>query len=634
MGINLFDYQQGAVAAIHGHWREWHSNGRPSKARKPLVVMATGCGKTETLLSQVAVAVRKGKRVLWVSHRRELVEDPVKRFKRYHPDMAGKAAVCMASSGAPLYGRAFTSASKETLAYHDEKTDTYPHMDAYFRYGSPALIIIDEAHHTGAPKYGPFLEQLARRCNTSPLWVGLTATPEHPAGLSRIWDMVYDYDIVSAINAGNLTEPWVVEEFFTEAKAGNGFAADKALAEERAFINHIADLWGTSDKARMHMATRWPLTTSSDKKHMTLHGRSTLVFVNSIDMARKVAGELCKRGLRAAWVSGDDPKRVQKIEQMRNGQIDVCVNAQLLTEGTDIPRVNAIVLARSYDKWPFFVQTVGRGLRLFCPGLQRGKDYMTRFDFNYGYHRGHQDCLIIDVKGGTRNHRLEGKLILGNAPMCKFSEDGEHDWVRKGKYGAVCNHEGCGARASCYKSVVAGISTAHQWGEDGICTNCGAQQCPTSPTNKHDWQEISDDKMGCTFCGAEINKARLPMKPKTRKAIKVGFAVTYVTPIVDGKAQPKDERQLRCLRTKTGKVWTYVLAVQSAAGPVAASTWDIYTVRDGQRKKREARTGQTWEQVTVALSSLMTEDANIDARSEEVKMRAVAHFALPTIRYR
>jgi superfamily II DNA/RNA helicase len=113
--------------------------------------------------------------------------------------------------------------------------------------------------------------------------------------------------------------------------------------------------------------------------------RSTLVFTPMIKSAQGMATALQSIGIRADWISGDDPDREKKIEQYTKGEIQMLCNVQLLTEGVDLPRTAAIALCRPTKSRPLYAQIVGRGTRLY---------------------EGKQDALIIDFNFLTTKHKL------------------------------------------------------------------------------------------------------------------------------------------------------------------------------------------------------------------------------------
>ena len=63
--------QVAALQGIASHWRN-----ADGKDRRALTILPTGVGKTITALEACRKAVEKGKRVLWIAHREELVTQP------------------------------------------------------------------------------------------------------------------------------------------------------------------------------------------------------------------------------------------------------------------------------------------------------------------------------------------------------------------------------------------------------------------------------------------------------------------------------------------------------------------------------------------------------------------------------
>ena len=168
--IELRDYQRECVAAIDALDGGSH-----------LVQMATGLGKTVTF-SRIA---RPG-RMLVISHRDELVYQPVKYFD---------CEVGIEKGPESSHGEEVVSTSLQTLARRLEST---------FRPGEFDIIVTDEAHHALAESYRRVYDYLEPR-----LHVGFTATPRRgdDRGLSPVFDdIVFTRDLRWGIANGYLCD--------------------------------------------------------------------------------------------------------------------------------------------------------------------------------------------------------------------------------------------------------------------------------------------------------------------------------------------------------------------------------------------------------------------------------------------
>ena len=133
--------------------------------RKALVVMATGAGKTRTVIALADLLMRANwaKRVLFLADRVALVNQAVKAFKAHLPDAAPVNLVTERDA----QGRVYVSTYPTMMGLINEVDG-----DRRFGVGHFDLIVIDEAHRSIYQKYKAIFEYF------DALLVGLTATPK------------------------------------------------------------------------------------------------------------------------------------------------------------------------------------------------------------------------------------------------------------------------------------------------------------------------------------------------------------------------------------------------------------------------------------------------------------------------
>ena len=134
--------------------------------RKALVVMATGAGKTRTVIALTDLLMRCNwvKRVLFLADRLALVNQAVKAFKLHLPDSSPVNLVTEKDTE----GRVYLSTYPTMMGLIDESADGLRR----FGVGYFDLIVIDEAHRSVYQKYRAIFEYF------DSLLVGLTATPK------------------------------------------------------------------------------------------------------------------------------------------------------------------------------------------------------------------------------------------------------------------------------------------------------------------------------------------------------------------------------------------------------------------------------------------------------------------------
>lgn len=220
---------------------------------------------------------------------------------------------------------------------------------------------VHNCHHAVAKTYRDILAQFPEA-----KVVGWTATPVRAdeRGLRGVFESVaYRLPIRRAISEGALVKPVIM---------GFGIGGDLATAfEADNFLELVLDKW-----------------------HAHAAGRRTVAFTSTIAQAHQTADYFRGHGVPAAAISGETPKRERESvrQALVAGELKLVANAQVWTEGTDIPEIAAMLILRQYKPHDGpFIQMVGRGLR---PA------------------EGKSDCVILDFNPAQgRNFNLEGDLL-------------------------------------------------------------------------------------------------------------------------------------------------------------------------------------------------------------------------------
>lgn len=97
--------------------------------------------------------------------------------------------------------------------------------------------------------------------------------------------------------------------------------------------------------------------------------KSTLVFCVDLAHVASLTATFRQHGIDARFVTSDTHAKVrtERLEAFKTGKYPVLLNCGIFTEGTDIPNIDCIVLARPTQSRNLLVQMIGRGLRNF-PG--------------------------------------------------------------------------------------------------------------------------------------------------------------------------------------------------------------------------------------------------------------------------
>ncbi len=289
---------------------------------KYLIQMATGLGKTVTF----ANIPRRG-RMLILSHREELVRQPLKYFTcMTGVEMAGESS----SSLDEVVSASVQSITRrlERFAPHD--------FD---------IVVCDEAHHAAANTYKRIFEYFTPR-----LLLGFTATPGRgdKVRLDNIFDdIIFQRDLKWGIQNQYLSDIYC-------RRVNIGFD----LRNVRTRLGDYAP--GELEEAMDGTAD------AIAQAYMELAVGATLIFAVSVKQAQEIADRIPG----AVVVTGETKNRAAIIEAFTRREIPCIVNCMVFTEGTDIPLVETVIIARPTQSDSLYTQMVGRGLRLY-PGKER-----------------------------------------------------------------------------------------------------------------------------------------------------------------------------------------------------------------------------------------------------------------------
>ena len=369
--IKLRDYQREAIDAVFAAWAGGMS--------RPAIVLPTGAGKTvvfsalvkefracQTAVTPIGTDMRitmwpdKGKRVMILAHRDELVDQAIAKVRATMPGVnVGKV-----KAGDNDIRADVMVCSVQTLASQHRRDRL---VDQQRISGDIGLIITDECHHAAAATYKKIYAAFP-----DALQLGVTATMARGdgVGLGSVWeDVVYSRSILNLISKNHLVDVRTkrvdletLDLGAVKASRGDWQAGDlgKALMEAEA-DTAIARAY------REHAGSR-----------------QGIVFTPTVETARAAANALNGAGVPSAIVSGETSRedRRQVYEDFRTGARQVLVNCMVLTEGFDAPWAEVAVIARPTQSAPLYTQMVGRVLRPWP---------------------GKKEALVLDLVGASSN---------------------------------------------------------------------------------------------------------------------------------------------------------------------------------------------------------------------------------------
>lgn len=383
-------YQTRAIRRIAESFERDHD-------RKALLVMATGAGKTRTVIALCDLLMRCNwvKRALFLADRVALVNQAVNAFKRHLPDASPVNLVTEKHAE----GRVFVSTYPTMMGLIDEAADGHRR----FGVGHFDLIVIDEAHRSVFQKYGAILDYF------DSLLVGLTATPKDEVGRNtyRLFDLedgvpTDSYSLEDAVRDGFLVPPKAVSVPLKFQREGIKYAElseedkdqwdalewdDEGNVPERvesAAVNKWLFNKDTVDKVLEHLMTRGITVTGGDRLG------KTIVFAKNQQHADFIAERF---NANYPHYKGEFARVITFKTEYAQNLIDafsakdkaphIAISVDMLDTGIDVPEVVNLVFFKLVRSKTKFWQMLGRGTRL-CPDLfAPGEDKKLFYVFDY-----------------------------------------------------------------------------------------------------------------------------------------------------------------------------------------------------------------------------------------------------------
>jgi superfamily II DNA or RNA helicase len=362
---SLHPYQRDAIEAL-GRWTE-----DPSE-QKGVLCLPTGSGKTRTAVYFALDRwVQKRRKVLWLCHRTELMEQAVEAFQKLKA-AAGRSFV-VGRFGNKGEGQIdepvdVVVAKVPSLARGNDQTSRLARL--WNEQGGFALVVVDEAHHAVASTWKRLLGE-ARELDATVRILGLTATPtraidgERPMLVRQVGRVLFEQSAGALIEEEYLARP-MLHTVNTELS----FEASPDAVEE---YERFGDIPKSLAKEISSSAARNAVALSFFERGPFGRGYGkwgkTLVFAQNRIQAESLAKEISDRcDLNVREVYGDtDVERRGEIVRGFSGdgtiEVDVVVNVGVFTEGTDLKGVETVLLARPTRSPVLFAQMIGRGMR-------------------------------------------------------------------------------------------------------------------------------------------------------------------------------------------------------------------------------------------------------------------------------
>lgn len=297
--------------------------------RRTCVVAPCGAGKTIIMAWMAAQAAVRGTAVLFVVHRQELIDQSSETFQ------ALKIQHGIISPRTPATDDMIQIGSIFTVIRRLEKIR------------KPGLIILDEAHHSKAQSWEKLLNAFP-----DAFVVGLTATPARMGGqgLGEIFNsLVLGPSVRQLIEWGNLSPfryyapPVVADLSGLRVKYGEYVKSEIAIRMDKSEI--IGD--------------------AIQQYRKLADGKRAICYCVGVAHSEHTAEMFQAAGIPAQHIDGETPPEVRRtaIEQFRTGEIRVLCNVDLISEGFDVPAMEAVLLLRPTQSLTLHIQQSMRPMR-------------------------------------------------------------------------------------------------------------------------------------------------------------------------------------------------------------------------------------------------------------------------------
>ncbi len=408
-------YQEGAIKAV------CDSFGKKNR-RKALLVMATGSGKTRTVIALCDVLLQHGwvKNILFLADRTSLVTQAKRSFVNLLPDLS---VTNLCEDKENFNAHCVFSTYQTMMNCIDSVKDEKGKL---FTCGHFDLVICDEAHRSIYNKYRDIFNYF-----DAPL-VGLTATPkdEIDKNTYEVFELengvpTYGYELADAVKDGYLVDFMSVETKLKFIEQGIVYddLSDEDKEEYEATFARDGDM---PDRIGSSALNDWIFNEDTIKEVLNVlmtngikidYGQKigkTIIFAKNHRHAEKIFevfnkeyphlngfAKVIDNTINYAQSAIDEFSDAKKLPQ-------IAISVDMLDTGIDVPEVLNLVFFKKVMSKAKFWQMIGRGTRL-CPGLLDGEDKKLFYIFDFC---GNFEFFRMGGKGKSANQiALQGAIF-------------------------------------------------------------------------------------------------------------------------------------------------------------------------------------------------------------------------------
>ncbi len=363
--VTLYPYQEDAVEALKKYFIE-------ENRRSAILSMPTGSGKTRTSVCYLLRdMISRGYQVIWLCHRSMLIEQAAEQFYKFAPiikekndDLEQFKMVCISGKHASV--RAMEEDDNLIISSVQSLCNNTIYLPNIL--SEKVMIVVDEAHHTLAPSYRRIIKAVREKRPDAKL-LGLTATPvrltqKATGQLMKIFDdkIVYSVTMSDLIANKTLATP---KYFSVDTNVDIETMID---VDERKYIAKWGELPESLVMKVAKTNERNEIIVDEYVRNKEKYGKTIIFALNAVH-CDSLNEAFKKRGIRSGYVYTliGNARNQRTIDRFRHNEeedgIDVLININILTEGSDIPDIQTVFLTRPTTSDVLLMQMVGRGMR-------------------------------------------------------------------------------------------------------------------------------------------------------------------------------------------------------------------------------------------------------------------------------
>jgi type I restriction enzyme R subunit len=411
--------------------------------RRSLIVMATGSGKTRTIIALVDLLIKCNwvKRVLFLADRRALVKQASREFGKHLPNIS----VVNLLQNNESEGRIYVS-TYQTILNQINKLDNQKRR---FGIGFFDLVIVDEAHRSIYSKYKGIFNYF------DSYLVGLTATPkdEIDRNTYSLFQQetgvpTFAFDLEAAIKGRYLVPPKSVSvplKIIREGLKYDQLSEDEKqqwdelewgeegppIEVDSADINRRLFNQDTVDQVLKHLMTKGEKVASGDRIGKTIIFAKNNLHADYIEERFNInypqyKGELA----RVITYQTEYAQNLIDKFSIKEESPHIAISVDMLDTGIDIPEIVNLIFFKIVRSKTKFWQMLGRGTRLCKDLYHPGEDkkFFYIFDYCGNLEYFNQNPESVD---GSSNDSLDARLFKKRVEILKAYENNKSGYSKE-----------------------------------------------------------------------------------------------------------------------------------------------------------------------------------------------------------